>query len=98
RFSRDWSSDVCSSDLTGVHVLLDRALDGDRLRRGVAIDRSEMGAIPASAVPGHAVAHHVELVDKAGDGHVMRGSIFVIRVQERRSEERRVGKEGRTRW
>src|SRR5690606_40144304 len=66
RFSRDWSSDVCSSDLKGIvekpfFLRLDGAEREEKARR-----------------PGQGRHHHEE-----------RG---------KRSEERRVGKECRSRW
>src|SRR5215475_16131240 len=60
RFSRDWSSDVCSSDLAQMDVL--------------PLERDAHGARP----------RHVEEPLR----HVL----------EARSEERRVGKECRSRW
>src|SRR2546422_6366367 len=73
RCSRDWSSDVCSSDLDiAVRELPDEA---------VAVDAEHLGAQPQHIeVPGvlHLRARHGEL--------------------EGRSEERRVGKECRSRW
>src|SRR3712207_7520337 len=63
RYWRDWSSDVCSSDLRG-------ALRGLDVR---------------GEVIGLAIARHVER-DRARE------------LAARRSEERRVGKECRSRW
>src|SRR6202142_4692733 len=54
----DWSSDVCSSDLFGIHIPLDR--------------------------------HHVALLGRRAHQGPEHGTV--------RSEERRVGKEGRSRW
>src|SRR5947209_16446222 len=66
RYWRDWSSDVCSSDLTGVRVggtaVEERATGGARIQGG---------RVPVAG------------------GELGRGS---------RSEERRVGKECRSRW
>src|SRR5690606_40616202 len=61
RFSRDWSSDVCSSDLPAVHGG-NRADDRPPARRG----------------------------ERGGGRHA--------RQSQPRSEERRVGKECRSRW
>src|SRR5690606_40036204 len=72
RFSRDWSSDVCSSDLS--EALLDEA---------------------------------AEIVETDGSGDSMDDALFVVEHSQRRklasllqarSEERRVGKECRSRW
>src|SRR5690606_39731359 len=79
RFSRDWSSDVCSSDLFGDDVLEGR---------------------PVSATSTH---------EDANDPAVVTSGTFAVRdpwrsgrlpdgsVDEARSEERRVGKECRSR-
>src|SRR5690606_41137747 len=72
RFSRDWSSDVCSSDLGRNRVAL--------------ID----GAVDAHAEP----AGRIVIADPAGRG---REGARVLSV-DARSEERRVGKECRSRW
>src|SRR5690606_41187461 len=75
RFSRDWSSDVCSSDLADLH------------RKRVQIGRRH----------GHRILRqHDEIClqsrcQPAGDR-------FVVVGPGRRSEERRVGKECRSRW
>src|SRR5690606_40124416 len=80
RFSRDWSSDVCSSDLrmgspsyTGSFV---RATSGGTVGRGGAGGWAAAGAAAAAAAAGAAAP-------AAGGA---------------RSEERRVGKECRSRW
>src|SRR5690606_39957552 len=74
RFSRDWSSDVCSSDLAR-HILTavpDVELHGTVLGR------------PSAALNTSVIQHSVDL----------RGREAVVAL---RSEERRVGKEGRAR-
>src|SRR2546429_2438469 len=64
RCSRDWSSDVCSSDLYGGHLNLDFAL-------------------------------RYEPTDRTLRAHQIKVNSLVIND---RSEERRVGKECRSRW
>src|SRR3712207_7874049 len=72
RYWRDWSSDVCSSDL----------------RSGMFIASSE--TVPVGAL--------VEFELTLADGFVLlKGKAEVVRVSAR-SEERRVGKECRSRW
>src|SRR5207302_4190806 len=72
RFSRDWSSDVCSSDFLGVTEESDEDREADGgLGRG---DRDHEADEDLS-LPGPEV-----------------------RAISERSEERRVGKEGRGRW
>src|SRR5947209_19737288 len=72
RYWRDWSSDVCSSDL-------------DRRRPRF------QAAVAAAAARAAAVVRRVRRVQRA-DHHVEEGG------QGQRSEERRVGKECRSRW
>src|SRR5690606_39369835 len=79
RFSRDWSSDVCSSDL------VQRDTADTRLGRAVAPQ----------------VAAHPQLtgVVALGDGRdAFAARALLAAAAERRSEERRVGKECRSRW
>src|SRR5690606_39863402 len=83
RFSRDWSSDVCSSDLAGSAGTV-------------------FGGGPAAALAAAAAAEAVGGVncsnsEAAGSACTLTGAgagpAAVVR-----SEERRVGKEGRARW
>src|SRR5690606_40249195 len=91
RFSRDWSSDVCSSDLDHVVVGQDVAVFGDEKARP---DPTRHGAFPGLlrlAAPRHARhARRVEIrPEEPAEQLVGIGP---------RSEERRVGKEWRSRW
>src|SRR5690349_25168308 len=74
RSLRDWSSDVCSSDL--LHLALDTALDGAIHVQFLDFDIEQVG-------------HTREPVDRIED--FKQFLLF-------RSEERRVGKECRSRW
>src|SRR3712207_8552576 len=80
RYWRDWSSDVCSSDLDDLAALVGQLVAlgvGEGLRAGVEL---------------HDVADgRDDVVD--GEGLLVEGL-----VQPQRSEERRVGKECRSRW
>src|SRR2546428_6865056 len=81
RSDRDWSSDVCSSDL--------------HERRYLVIG-SAIAALMQSFVPQQALL-------AVGSGPlasvlVMQALAFVLSVCSTRSEERRVGKECRSRW
>src|SRR5699024_11908383 len=84
RSKRDWSSDVCSSDLARTAGPRERERVGDRL-----------------------VECHAESLGKCGHGDPQSAqslleAFVVVGAEERlaaaRSEERRVGKEGRCRW
>src|SRR2546422_8704270 len=75
RCSRDWSSDVCSSDLEALRQLLDRLGWGDDL---IQLWREWLDPLCRLGPDGLDATRQRQ----AGD----------------RSEERRVGEEGRSRW
>src|SRR3712207_7598220 len=81
RYWRDWSSDVCSSDLdkNGYAFILDRT-NGELVRVFPFVDRIDWGEIDANGKVTPKV-----FPDEEGD-------------PVHRSEERRVGKECRSRW
>ena len=90
---RDWSSDVCSSDLP---IELDEQAGSGLiyLYRG---DRDEDGYIKTTGMPQIGIVYELELVN----GRIAAGSelwMDAIYFPENRSEERRVGKECRSRW
>src|SRR5690606_41089528 len=84
RFSRDWSSDVCSSDLqvvvSGATAAVERAVE---IAKGKGAKRALL--LPVSA------PFHCSLMQPAADA--MAAALAEV---EMRSEERRVGKERRT--
>src|SRR5207302_6921334 len=87
RFSRDWSSDVCSSDL--VDEFFVDYLDGHaQRRRGRALPDARLQHEQATLLDRELDVAHVAVV------------IFeqLHQPEEFRSEERRVGKECRARW
>src|SRR5690606_40868086 len=94
RFSRDWSSDVCSSDLRPARgerafFLTGVLLTGDPSHRG-----SDGDLVPGAPL-GDGVAVVADLADADADlVHV----VLPEREVPDRSEERRVGKRGRCRW
>src|SRR5690606_39276885 len=83
RFSRDWSSDVCSSDLLQVFLAL--------LLAQLFLGERELG--------GALVAVHSETHQRmAGVEQQFDGFLAIALFALARSEERRVGKECRARW
>src|SRR5690606_41197372 len=86
RFSRDWSSDVCSSDLI-THDIGEAILLGDR----VAI----MRAGPESTIK---ETIEIALPCPRRRSGVEFGDLYERIHSSIRSEERRVGKEGRRRF
>src|SRR5690606_40119871 len=96
RFSRDWSSDVCSSDLQAVflpgHFFVDDAAPGSHPLHAARFQVAfvaQMVAMAHMAVDdvGHGLEAAVRMRREAGG--------IVVRI---RSEERRVGKECRVWW
>src|SRR5207253_8370827 len=80
RWPRDWSSDVCSSDL---HLGDDRVGDLAAVERGASVRLNQTQRLRQARVADDAVEGGGLSVDEEG--------------RVRRSEERRVGKEGRWR-
>src|SRR5690606_39703885 len=97
RFSRDWSSDVCSSDLTLSKTGIE--LVGVKLNETIITEDEDPSLRdPASGVPnfGQAGAHRIkaEAVLTLNDSD----AVTIYEFEDGRSEERRVGKECRYRW
>src|SRR5207249_5832836 len=94
RSKRDWSSDVCSSDLAQRKSLLDVGTGSGIL----AIAGAKLGFDPIVALDLDPAAVRI-----ARANAVQNGVERIVRVSRRdltrlpRSEERRVGKEGRSR-
>src|SRR5690606_40879787 len=88
RFSRDWSSDVCSSDLRPLHKLVQET-------DTVGIDTD----MPPPAALWQLTARFAgELIPMPGNGSTTEIQRLAVLVEHNlRSEERRVGKEGRSR-
>src|SRR5690606_39810623 len=86
RFSRDWSSDVCSSDLCGVKARFIFSAFYGVIEDGPDVEFVQRGYRLAAVVERFAAA---ELFEKRLFYKIK------YRQMERRSEERRVGKECR---
>src|SRR3712207_7970618 len=82
RYWRDWSSDVCSSDL---------AADAEHRLEGEPLGRARLRDAPRGAEPHlpERAGQRLQRLDAAGG---------LGREELERSEERRVGKECRSRW
>src|SRR5439155_11016337 len=98
RWPRDWSSDVCSSDLAEA-----QPLDAFALRVGPwRLDlptRLAQAAIASAALSGAIEVAGVSSIPVVLLALVLRFLVDFQRVEVRtRSEERRVGKECRVRW
>src|SRR5690606_40784602 len=92
RFSRDWSSDVCSSDLSLVDVM---ANPPSETLKGA---RSYLLLYQLTSTEEH-ILHQVGMATTAIAGFRLDGHGFTTAFSNRlqRSEERRVGKECRAR-
>src|SRR5690606_39379163 len=89
RFSRDWSSDVCSSDLALLLVL-------DRVQHLVAgVELAGVDAEEGQRTD-ERVGHDLER--QRGERSIVAGLAGQLLALVVRSEERRVGKEGGSLW
>src|SRR3712207_8037027 len=83
RYWRDWSSDVCSSDLQDVGMALGVTL----AERARVVDQSPENRRP-----------HAIHAFPSTRGDSLRRTLMTFDHVRARSEERRVGKESRSRW
>src|SRR5205814_3032885 len=93
----DWSSDVCSSDLGGT---VQANLSGDIVNFGVALNNLAGGQVIAptgGTVNVNAALNNAGTLVVSG-GTLNLNSAFTTAQLGTRSEERRVGKEGRSGW
>src|SRR5690606_39461395 len=95
-FSRDWSSDVCSSDLFGA---VDTLPEGSTVyvnRRGVTGRDAQLDWALGMMNDGNTIFENI--TNLMGDGSNSDAKTVVVGRGKQRSEERRVGKEWRSRW
>src|SRR5690606_39719602 len=95
RFSRDWSSDVCSSDLnnkTGFDVLSSISFNDFSLIFTTAFEQYAVDAFKFSAID-----YLLKPIGREEFDCALRKA-FERQKQNQRSEERRVGKECTSRW
>src|SRR5690606_39514411 len=96
RFSRDWSSDVCSSDLaTRLDEARRRLLDVREAREQPGRDEKILVSWNALAIRGLAIASRQ--LERDDWQQAAEAALQFIRDHQWRSEERRVGKE-RSSW
>src|SRR5690606_40106260 len=91
RFSRDWSSDVCSSDLTQRDFAGTAPKAARQCKMFFFCGQDEAGASAAAE-------RLVQMLENPGDRVELPGSELKRDPVRLRSEERRVGKERRKRW
>src|SRR5207249_9032574 len=87
RSKRDWSSDVCSSDLTRYSLALDF----------VGRERKLLSFVLAKGAPGARLSDVTKRIDDQTGLQALSSDEFGWMTIWYRSEERRVGKEGRGR-
>src|SRR5207302_6696074 len=88
RFSRDWSSDVCSSDLLPAGKCMTKFVQQHNTKQGQIFECCPDWIVIPLREPCHF---------KRSDNEPGEVQIDAYSGQTKRSEERRVGKEGRTR-
>src|SRR5690606_40377811 len=97
RFSRDWSSDVCSSDLQPIEQS-----DGDAVQHESAAHVPGLMALAANGrLLRIRVARARHLAAEREMGRIVHAVVSprtVLTEVGERSEERRVGKESNSRW
>src|SRR5690606_40554678 len=95
RFSRDWSSDVCSSDLKALESLLAELEKRAKQAHVETQERAPKATPAAKDLPGLVVSERERATKLYNDAEKLRR---ILLSQQERSEERRVGKGCRTRW
>src|SRR5690606_39677909 len=92
RFSRDWSSDVCSSDLW----VYSKQTSGPKKDFGLPFSPPLTGDVMASYTFGNMLLFKSPTI--GAQYRVTAAQDEIVPPEKTRSEERRVGKECRSRW
>src|SRR5207302_2079482 len=94
RFSRDWSSDVCSSDLGAAYAVASGAYD---IAMAVGVEKVKDSGYQGAVGAGRTPTDGTERTLTAAAMYSMIVPAYAKKYGVR-SEERRVGKERRSRW
>src|SRR3989449_8172822 len=94
RCSRDWSSDVCSSDLMIRHTRCSRDWSSDVCSSDLLTPRSSIGALVGAVY----ASGQLDQLEDWVTGLAWTQVVRLMDLTWKRSEERRVGKECRSRW
>src|SRR5690606_40972635 len=98
RFSRDWSSDVCSSDLTDLSRQVDKEMPvSHKVNSGSNQRNRTQGRVGMHLLREQQRGIQIAVVQLIQEGAIKRTD-SAIKMNVTRSEERRVGKEGEGRW
>src|SRR5690606_41035106 len=95
RFSRDWSSDVCSSDLNNIKSYWWKSMV--RMHENiVGLDAAIFMHPKTWKASGHVDAFNDPMLDNKDSKKRYRADVLIEDEMAKRSEERRVGKECRS--
>src|SRR5690606_40617216 len=96
RFSRDWSSDVCSSDLSAVLHAGGKPMLVDLEPERPWMQRAELHARLDGGVAAVVAVNFLGIPERLQELAVAAEAAGALLIEDSRSEERRVGKERRT--
>src|SRR5690606_40216662 len=96
RFSRDWSSDVCSSDLGGAESMSYIPMGGYKPIPDTDVAKNNADYYWGMGLTAEAVANEFKVSREDQDRFAFNSHQKAVKALETRSEERRVGKQSRT--